>query len=157
MQAAAKLRELLKVIPSRLESIPVEQASRNPAPHKWSPKEELGHLIDSASNNHQRIVRAQLEQHPSMPGYDGDAWVALHKYQARDWNELIETWQRFNAQLLAAAEAISPSAWSRSLSIAGGESITLQFLLDDYLDHLIHHLLHIGVRMEDSMSITSAG
>ncbi|MGA8300082.1 MAG: DinB family protein [Terriglobales bacterium] len=118
-------------------------------PSNWSPKEELGHLLDSAANNHQRIVRAQLEDKPAMPGYDQNGWVAVHGYQRREWKELIELWKALNRQLLAAAEAVSADSWTRTLTIAGSEALTLQFVFEDYLAHMAHHLHHIGIAVDD--------
>jgi hypothetical protein len=119
------------------------------SPVKWSPKEELGHLLDSAANNHQRIVRTQLEDEPKMPGYDGNAWVELHKYQRRNWQEMIDLWRNLNRQLLAAAEAISDAAWLRTCTIADSQPLTLKFVFEDYIDHMVHHLKHIGVQVND--------
>ena len=114
---------------------------------KWSPKEELGHLLDSAANNHQRLVRAQLEDSPAMPGYEQARWVALHNYQGGDWEELIERWRRLNQQLLAVAEAAPSAAWSRTCTVGGQGPLTLQFILEDYVQHMLHHLDHIGVKV----------
>jgi len=113
MQGLILLKALLEEVPPRLEKIPSGEAQKR-GPSQWSPKEELGHLLDSAANNHQRIVRAQLEDKPAMPGYDGERWVELHAYQQRDWRELIGLWQALNQQLLAAAKAVPNSAWSRT-------------------------------------------
>jgi hypothetical protein len=70
MQTLNSLHKLLQVVPDRLARLSEEQAERKPTPSSWSPKEELGHFLDSATNNHQRIVRAQFEDTPAMPGYD---------------------------------------------------------------------------------------
>ena len=121
----------------------------NPRRNTWSAKEELGHLLDSAANNHQRIVRAQLEEKPAMPGYDGEAWVELHAYQQRDWETLIRLWVALNQQLLTAAEAVPNDAWPRTLTIADSAPLTLRFVFDDYVDHMAHHLRHMGVEVED--------
>ena len=110
IQSLMRLRSLLEHVPGRLAELSDSMAQVNPAASKWSPKEELGHLLDSAANNHQRIVRAQLEDNPAMPGYDQTRWVALHGYQRREWSELIELWRALNRQLLAAAEAVPDSA-----------------------------------------------
>ena len=80
-------------------------------PRHGRSRKSSGHLLDSAANNHQRIVRAQLEDNPAMPGYDGPKWVSLHAYQKRDWHELIGLWKALNRQLLSAAEAVPDSAW----------------------------------------------
>src|SRR5262249_20336077 len=113
-------------------------------PDQWSKKQELGHLIDSAANNHQRIVRGQLQDNPAMPDYDGDKWVELHDYQNRGWSELITTWRTWNEQLLKAADGAPDSAWPRALSV-GGTQMTLAHLIDDYVRHLTEHLIHIGL------------
>jgi DinB superfamily len=146
------LRDLLQSVPDRLERLPKETVENKPTPSNWSPKEELGHLLDSAANNHQRIVRAQYEDNPAMPGYDQNRWVAVHDYQRRDWKELIEVWEAMNRQLLAAAAAVPDSAWSRTLTVAGSEPLTLQFVFDDYVAHMLHHLQHIGIEVDDIKS-----
>jgi hypothetical protein len=120
-------------------------AALKPAPGRWSRKEELGHLIDSAFNNHQRVVRTQLETGPSMPGYDGDRWVALHGYQGLEWEDLIEVWVTSNRQLLRAARGAARADWTRTCTVKGSRPLSLAFLLEDYLKHLVHHLRHIGV------------
>ena len=149
MQSLIALQQLIDRLPARLQSLPSDKVESKPASDKWSAKEELGHLLDSAANNHQRIVRAQLEEHPAMPGYDGDAWVALHQYQRRDWPSLIERWTALNRQLLAAAEAVPDSGWSRTLTIADSAPLTLQFVFDDYIHHMLEHLRHMGVKVDD--------
>ena len=148
MQGLKQLRTLIHEIPPRLSKLPLPQTELKPSPSKWSPKEELGHLLDSAANNHQRIVRTQLEEQPKMPGYDGNAWVRLHGYQRRNWQELIELWRDLNQQLLAAAEAVPDSAWLRTCTIADSAPLTLKFVFEDYLEHMMRHLKHIGVEVE---------
>jgi hypothetical protein len=149
------LRQLIERVPGRLEKLSKEQIESKSTPTSWSPKEELGHLLDSGANNHQRIVRAQLENSPAMPGYDQNGWVAVHAYQRRDWKELIEVWQAVNRQLLAAAVSVPDSAWSRTLTVAGSEPLTLEFVFDDYLAHMAHHLQHIGIETADITSNAS--
>jgi nitroreductase len=146
------LRAILNTAPNRLAAIPSDQAGEKLSPGQWSRKEELGHLIDSAANNHQRIARAQLEESPAMPGYDGDAWVKLHGYQTREWQSLIELWREGNGQLLAAAEAAAAEAWPRTLTIGGSDPLTLRFVFDDYVEHMMGHLEHIGIDVEELRS-----
>jgi nitroreductase len=141
------LRELIVRLPGRLAAISPEAASAKTKPDSWSAKQELGHLIDSAANNHQRIVRAQLQDDLSLPEYDGDRWVELHGYHNREWTELIALWRAGNSQLIAAAEA-----WSHTLTVGGSEPLTLGFVLDDYVTHMSHHLRHIGVEVDDILA-----
>ena len=152
MPVLTSLRDLLQRVPDRLKKLSKDTVESKSTPSSWSPKEELGHLLDSAANNHQRIVRAQLEDNPAMPGYEQNRWVAIHAYQRRDWGELIELWQALNRQLLAAAEAVPDSAWSRTLTVAGSQPLTLQFVFEDYLTHMLHHLQHIGIEVDDIRS-----
>src|SRR5258707_394071 len=149
-----QLRALIVRLPGRLAAISRERASVKPGPDSWSAKEELGHLIDSAANNHQRIVRAQLEDNLALPDYDGERWVELHGYQNREWTDLIALWRAGNLQLLTAAEAAPLSAWSHTLTIGGSKPITLGFVLDDYVTHMSHHLRHIGIEVDDILAIT---
>ena len=146
---SATLRAILSEAPPRLRAISGDRAAAAPEPGKWSPKQELGHLLDSAANNHQRIVRAQLEDRPAMPGYDGDRWVELHRYQERDWGELIDLWRVANLQLLTAAEGATAEAFDRALTIGPSEPLTLAFVYEDYVRHMLHHLRHIGIAVDD--------
>jgi len=148
----AQLRLLLKLLPGRLAAIPNSVAAAKPAPESWSQKQELGHLIDSAANNHQRIVRAQLEDNLALPDYDGDRWVEIHSYQNRDWTELIALWRVGNSHLLCAADSAPDSSWNHRLTIGGSEPVTLRFVIDDYINHMANHLRHIGVQVDDLLT-----
>jgi len=156
MEALSLMRALLQQVPERLEALPENRVCARPAPEKWSPKQELGHLLDSAANNHQRIVRAQLEENPAMPGYAQELWVNLHDYANRDWSELIDLWRSLNRQLLSAAEAVPDPAWPRTCTVAGSEPLTLKFVFEDYVEHMMHHLRHIGIDVDDLKETTSA-
>ena len=149
MESLPLLRALIEHLPVRLRALPAQKVKHKPAPNRWSPKEELGHLLDSAANNHQRIVRTQLEEKPAMPGYDGDAWVELHRYQDRDWETLIGLWAALNRQLLAAAQAVRDSGWARTCTIGDSAPLTLQFVFDDYVRHLLQHMRHLGIEVDD--------
>jgi DinB superfamily len=149
MEGLKLLQALLDHVPAQLEKITSAKAEIGSAPSQWSPKQELGHLLDSAANNHQRIVRAQLEDKPAMPGYDGERWVELHAYQQRHWTELINLWRALNGQLLAAARAVPDSAWSCTCTIAGSKPLTLKFVFEDSIEHMMHHLQHMGIQMND--------
>jgi hypothetical protein len=155
MESLNLLRSLLEQVPERLHAISPAAAEAKPTASAWSPKEELGHLLDSAANNHQRIVRAQFEDRLAMPGYEQNRWVLIHRYQNRDWKELIVLWQALNRQLLAAAESVPDEAWSRTLTVASSEPLTVRFVFDDYLKHMFHHLEHIGIEVEDLSSAKS--
>jgi hypothetical protein len=112
-------------------------------PGTWSHKEELGHLIDSASNNHLRFVRAALE--PEFHGlpYDQNGSVALHGYQQLSWAELLEFWRRYNLLLVQVIGRIPEEKLNTPCRVGESELVTLQFLIVDYVAHMQHHLDHI--------------
>src|ERR1700739_3245838 len=84
---------------AQLRQIDDLTASLRPAPEQWSKKEILGHLIDSAANNHQRFVWLQIHSRMELPQYDGDTWVRVQRYQDRPWREIIDLWEMYNTQL----------------------------------------------------------
>jgi len=149
MESLNSLRALLKDLPDRLNKLTAAQTSRKSDPSKWSSKEELGHLIDSALNNHRRIILVQLEDKLALPSYDGERWVEVQRYQDRDWTGLVQLWLTLNRHLLAAAETVPSSAWTRTCTIGDSQPLTLKFVVDDYVDHMLHHLRHIGIKVDD--------
>lgn len=96
-----------------------------------------------------------MEDRPAMPGYEQNQWVAIHDYQGREWVELIEIWRALNRQLSAAAQAVPDEAWSRAMTIANSEPLTLKFVFEDYLKHMLHHLEHIGIEVDDLQPVSS--
>jgi hypothetical protein len=127
-------------IADRLRQIDDAAALRRPAPGKWSNKEIIGHLIDSAANNHQRFIRLQLGPSINLPGYDGDAWVELQRYQERPWTELIDLWQMYNTQLAAVIRNVDPNSLRNVWHMPDGKDADLEFIMRDYVVHLRHHL-----------------
>jgi hypothetical protein len=135
----------------RLRAISAADAAVRPAPDAWSCKEIIGHLIDSASNNHGRFVRAQLQDDLVFPGYDQDAWVRIQRYQDRPWPDLIALWQELNrhiADVMAQADraAVERPRTHHNLDqlawrpVAATEPATLGYFMSDYVGHLKHHL-----------------
>jgi hypothetical protein len=127
-----------------LTAIPDDAASKKPAPNKWSKKEILGHLIDSAANNHQRFVRLQLQPEIELPGYDQDDWVRLNRYQQRPWSEIVTLWAAYNRHLASIIESLDESTLGHVWHSPGGDN-TLEFIATDYVRHLKHHLAQIGI------------
>lgn len=123
-----------------LSKLSDEQASLPRGPGKWSPKEELGHLIDSAANNHVRFVRGTLEPQMQGPGYAQNDWVQLHGYSKMSWDEIVELWFRYNRLLARLIENIPDDRLNTVCSIGANPSVTLQFLIEDYVAHMQHHI-----------------
>ncbi|SEI97508.1 Putative FMN-binding domain-containing protein [Dyadobacter sp. SG02] len=140
--AIDRLTWLCQHIPALIEAIPVAELESKPAPEKWSKKEILGHLIDSAANNHQRFIRIQSEHEPVI-FYNQDDWVGLSRYNDIAAEQLVATWKHYNLHLAAIAKAIAPENLSRSGVGRDGQPHTLKWYFDDYVDHMEHHLRQI--------------
>jgi hypothetical protein len=137
------LVEILHSVPPRFAAISEQEASRRDGEGRWSKKEVLGHLIDSAANNHQRFVRAQLAPHVDLPGYQQESWVRLQSYQTEPWSNLIQLWLQFNRHLAHVIANVEPAALQHTISLDGRVPVTLGFVIDDYVRHLEHHLSQI--------------
>nr|WP_295865819.1 DinB family protein [uncultured Chitinophaga sp.] len=130
---------LCNIIPSLLKNISEEDFAFKPLPTKWSKKEILGHLIDSAANNHQRFVRVQFEETPRI-AYNQNEWNRYSYHQLQSARQLTDSWESMNRLLLGIARHIPEEALQRSSYAGGPEPVTLAFLIDDYVVHLEHHL-----------------
>jgi hypothetical protein len=136
------LRELLRELPRELGVISDRDAGRTPAKGGWSRKELLGHLIDSATVNHQRFLRAQLETGFSFL-YEQNQWVDLQRYQDRPWHDLIDLWVALNRHLLLAIESIPEEKLQNLCGQGDDEPWTLAYRIPDYLHHMQHHIEQI--------------
>jgi hypothetical protein len=147
----ADFRHTVDQAADRLLAFSNNEAALRPAPGKWSRKEIIGHLIDSASNNHGRFVRAQLQDDLIFTGYEQEAWVRVQRYQDRPWHDLVRLWQAFNHHIASVMDAADSDALARPRarhnldqlawqSVSAMESTTLEYFMRDYVDHLKHHL-----------------
>ncbi|MBV9436129.1 MAG: DinB family protein [Acidobacteria bacterium] len=119
------------------------QTTFRPAPEKWSKKEILAHLIDSASNNHQRFVRAAIEGKLEFPAYAQDKLIALQNPNQTSWELLVELWCAYNRYLAYIIKQIPISSAGVQCSIGGSKPVTLLWLAADYVEHMKHHLNQI--------------
>jgi hypothetical protein len=138
----------------RLRAMPEDESAVVRFDGQWSARQVLGHLIDSAANNHQRFVRAQLADHLRFEGYDQEAWIKLQDYQQASWPLLIPLWQSYNLHLLhvvagipedvlrqpRAHHSLDQIAWQ---TVSASEPATLEYLIRDYLGHMKDHLQQI--------------
>jgi len=134
------LRQTVESAAQQMLEIPESQSERRPAPGQWSAKEVLGHLIDSAANNHRRFVKTQLKEDAVFPGYEQEGWVAVQKYQQASWADLIALWKAYNLHLAHVASSIPEEELKRSLRIGQNAPVSLEYVVRDYDRHLQEHL-----------------
>ncbi len=140
------LKELEGAIASALPqllSLSEAESLEPRTPGKWSRKEILGHLIDSAGNNHQRFVRLQLSSEVRLQGYEQEAWVKAQGYQNESWENLVRLWQAFNLHLHHVGAGIPTDRLKNLCYLGDKEPVTLEFLFRDYVRHVKHHLAQI--------------
>lgn len=149
-----RLRAVVARAERLLSALPDSANSCRPAPGKWSPREIVGHLIDSASNNHQRFVRAAWQEDLVFAGYDQERWVELQGYQEADWGELIRLWAGLNRHLARVMSSVPASVRRREhrrhnlhqiawQPVPATQPATLDYFMADYVGHLEHHLRQI--------------
>lgn len=137
---ASHLQELIGEWKERLLRIS-EQDSLKVVGSKWTRRQLLGHLIDSASNNYQRFVRLQQGHLVGFPGYDQEFWVAAGNYSQCPWHNLVDFWYLYNLQIVAVIEHI-PSGCEEH--VWEGHDVNLDFLVTDYTRHMLHHLTRMS-------------
>lgn len=145
MQAVIKqLEALLTAYTERLYSIPEEAFANKPSATNWSKKEVLGHLVDSAQNNIQRFIRAQYEDKPHIV-YNQDVWAAVQGYQQYPSKELITLWQLLNKHTCIILTNMPIETYGRLCNTGKDEErlYTVEFLANDYITHLVHHLKQV--------------
>jgi broad specificity phosphatase PhoE len=114
-----------------------------PSENKWAKKEILGHLLDSASNNHQRFVRASLQGSLTFPGYDQEKLVDLQRFADVDWSFLVDFWAAYNRFLAHVINSLPAEAAIVTCNIGDNKPATLEWIAADYVAHLKHHLNQI--------------
>lgn len=142
-ELANLLQETLdRELPCLLAISEDEAAMNDGRPGSWTRKQELGHLIDSAANNHMRFVLASIDGEFRGKGYAQDDWVALHACGELEWKFLVEFWYRFNVFLVHLVKRI-PEHQLRNSCVIGSNALTLGFVIQDYVRHMQHHVNHI--------------
>jgi hypothetical protein len=140
---ARQLRAIIANAEPRLSQMNPDDMAIKHAPQEWSKKEILGHLIDSAVNNHQRFVRAVYKVAAQFPTYDQNEWVRIQRHNDRPWPSLVTLWSVYNNHLSHIIECIPEDAESEMCNIGKQDPVPLDFIIKDYIRHLLHHLKDI--------------
>ncbi len=141
---AAEFEKIINLHLSNLKDITEEEYSFKPSPAKWSKKEILGHLIDSAQSNIRRFVVAQYEENPFIK-YNQDKWVSIANYQQWDTPDIINLWYLLNKQVCHILNNTPENMYNRTSQTDASHSI--EWLAADYVKHLRHHL-HVILNLE---------
>jgi len=151
-----QLHQIVISAVTRLENTTDYEASERPASGKWSVKQVIGHLVDSAINNQYRFITAQSSENLIFTGYDQEFWVRSQKYNSYDWLELIQLWKSLNLHLAAIIDEIptvvlnlqrrnhnlDKIAWK---PVNSSIPTTLRYFILDYIGHLEHHLKQVFI------------
>lgn len=132
----------------RLIDVPDNLAHEKPSEDRWSISEVIGHLVDSANNNHQRFVRARSTDSLVFPRYEQNQWVSAASYRSFDWKTLVSLWRDSNVLLAQVVRNIPEDQLSTPCTITPYEQCSLEFLVTDYLDHMKHHLAILEQRIK---------
>ena len=144
---AEQLRQAIRREATPLRELPETLAQTQSAGEtSWSPKQELGHLIDSATNNHARFVSAATRPEFHGATYAQNDWVKAHGYQQMPWQTIVEFWIHYNNFIADFIERIPDDKLTTSCFIGSAAPVSLNFLISDYIVHMQHHLDHLLAR-----------
>ncbi len=144
---AHEIRSVVDNTAVQLARMTPEEVSAKPGPDAWSKKQILGHLIDSAANNHQRFVRAAANLAHLFPPYNQNEWVQIQRYDESEWSELIALWSALNRHLSDVIARMPESALSNPCNIGKDQPVPVDFVIRDYLRHLRHHVQQLFTRV----------
>ncbi|MFS0749898.1 DinB family protein [Oceanobacillus sp. 1P07AA] len=131
----------IEKLPEEYDSMFEKDISNRPLPHKWSKKEILGHLCDSAINNIERFIKIQYEEQVYViQSYNQDQWVMLQNYQDRPVDEIVTLFQTLNKQIVTIVQNIPDEKLSNLCDIGNNQHKTLDWLIQDYIVHMEHHI-----------------
>jgi hypothetical protein len=155
---AVDVESVMKILELHIQQVPVlfkgftdEQLLQKPAPGKWSKKEILGHLIDSAINNLRRVTEVQFLPQPyRVVSYKQNELVAVNHYQELPIDHLLELWSLLNKQIVYVVRNIPPKNLEFPVDPGydNGELRTLGWVFCDYVAHMEHHLKQVTAKQD---------
>ena len=139
-QTAARLHEAIGEALQIFQAVDETRTTRTPPGGGWCARQVLGHLIDSACNNHRRFVLGQEADLARYDGYNQDDWVDRQRYDKVPWRDLVTLWAAYNRHLAHVMACVPDDAATREALGPEGRNVSLAFLMDDYVTHLRHHV-----------------
>ncbi|WP_026473452.1 DinB family protein [Alkaliflexus imshenetskii] len=129
----------------KLTELPLDVISNRRNKQNRTIKQILGHLIDSAANNHQRMVRLQYNSRLDFPDYqqDNDVWIALQDYQNADWHTIVQLWKYYNLHMIQVIKSVDQTKLNNSWQNFEGFDVTLGQMIEGYLGHIELHFNEI--------------
>ena len=146
-----ELTSIINDFYSRYKDLDNETASKRPGVDKWTLKEIVGHLIDSASNNQQRFVRLQIVDELIFPDYgkDNSRWIEIQKYNELNFSDIILLWKQYNVLIGNIMKEVDESKLGNYWEKPDGDKITLKDLMIDYVRHIKDHIKHFEETLEE--------
>lgn len=143
-EVVQQLESIVAGYSAKLLNFSEEELTHQPAPGKWSRKEIIGHLIDSAQNNIRRFVITQYESSPHVV-YAQNDWVSIQHYKDYDSKDLITLWQLLNKHIGIILKNLAKEKYQLQCNtgMEKEELHTIEFLAKDYITHHLHHLNQI--------------
>lgn len=145
-----RLNSLINEVPGKIKQINFDDLSYKKSPGKWSKKEILGHLCDSAVNNLSRFVRAHFEEQPfKITPYAQDDWVRINHYNEMETGELLDYWVSLNKQIVQIISNIPEEKLAVQIELGdaafreGESEKNLLWLIEDYVVHMEYHLKQV--------------
>ena len=147
---ACKISELVDKWVPILENLPDDVLITKRNWQNRTIKQVVGHMVDSASNNHQRLVRLQYTKKLVFPDFRqvNELWIALQYYQHADWNNLLQLWKFFNLHMVHVIHSVDTKKIDNYWSDFEGTKVTLEQMIEGYLWHLELHLKEIQVVLD---------
>jgi len=139
-----KIEKLLLITSEYINCVSDEILELRPSEGKWSKKEILGHLVDSAIHNLVRFTEINyLEKPYCLRPYNQIDLVNLNKYQTINTNDLIQLWLSLNKQIIWVIKSLDEKALDYKVISSDHSIVNLRFLITDYVEHLEHHINQI--------------
>jgi hypothetical protein len=135
-----------------LENLPDDLLMNKLNWQKRSIKQVVGHMVDSASNNHQRMVRLQYNKELVFPDYrqDNDSWITIQNYQDANWQNIVQLWKFYNLHIIHVIQSIDLNKLENYWNDFEGTKVTLEQMIEGYLWHLELHLKEIQVVLNEN-------